>query len=236
MKIIDRKTIIAFILGALIFGSTGVIAATLLANNVSYDNTNSGINSTNVQGAIDELYTKANTTYDEYSGTTTYTPTTSTQTVPTNNKLMKSDITINAIPSSYKNLSTTTTATASDIVSGKTAYNNSGTLLTGTYVAPSMKGTEWNYNSFVSTVGENTINVGFQPNRIVFLNNSNGVSIIYDKTKSESTFMVSYSSDKKVSEVSISSSLTSTGIRSIGSTTKIYLVTAGNTWSWFATK
>lgn len=34
----------------------------------------------------------------------------------------------------YKNLTSTTTATAADIVSGKTAYDNSGNLLEGTYV------------------------------------------------------------------------------------------------------
>ena len=129
---LNKKFLFGFILGALIFGTTGVIAATILANNVSYDDTSSGLNVNNVQDAIDALNTKANNRYDEYDGATTYTPNSNTQTILTNNKLMKSDITINPVPSSYKNLSTTTTALASDIVSGKTAYNNSGTLITGT--------------------------------------------------------------------------------------------------------
>ena len=46
-----------FILGALIFGTIGVSAATYFESNaVTYDNTESGLTSTNVQGAIDELY------------------------------------------------------------------------------------------------------------------------------------------------------------------------------------
>ena len=38
------------------------------------------------------------------------------------------------ISSTYKNLNQTTTATANDILNGKTAYNSNGTLLTGTAV------------------------------------------------------------------------------------------------------
>lgn len=42
---------------ALIFGTIGVSAATYFpSNNVTYDNTQSGLSSTDVQGAIDELY------------------------------------------------------------------------------------------------------------------------------------------------------------------------------------
>ena len=44
------------------------------------------------------------------------------------------NITIHPIPSTYKRLDTTTTATSSDIVSGKTAYDNSGNLITGTSI------------------------------------------------------------------------------------------------------
>ena len=113
------KIILAFILGGLIFGTTGVIAATVLASNITYDNTNSGINANNVQDAIDSLYTKANN--------------------PT-------------IPANYKELSTTTTATASDIISGKTAYNNLGELITGTSNSGCIKG------SFIGTSALNSSN------------------------------------------------------------------------------
>ncbi len=56
------KTVVAFILGLIISGTT-VYAATILfnSNQVGYDNTSSDLSSTNVQDAIDELYTRANT-------------------------------------------------------------------------------------------------------------------------------------------------------------------------------
>ena len=56
------KTVVAFILGVIVSGTT-VYAATILfaSNEVSYDNTRSGMSVTNVQDALDELYTKANT-------------------------------------------------------------------------------------------------------------------------------------------------------------------------------
>lgn len=54
------KTVVSFILGIIISGVT-VYAATIIASNqVGYDNTSSGMSATNVQDAIDELYTKAN--------------------------------------------------------------------------------------------------------------------------------------------------------------------------------
>jgi len=53
------KYIVFFILG-IIVASSGVFAAvTITASNVNYDNSSSGLSSTNVQGAIDELYAKA---------------------------------------------------------------------------------------------------------------------------------------------------------------------------------
>ena len=55
-KVINTK-LFYFILGALIFGTIGVSAATYFpSNDVTYDNTASGLSSTDVQGAIDELY------------------------------------------------------------------------------------------------------------------------------------------------------------------------------------
>ena len=48
---------IGFFAGIIIFSSFSVIAMTYFpSNQTTYDNSNSGLSSTNVQGAIDELY------------------------------------------------------------------------------------------------------------------------------------------------------------------------------------
>ena len=55
-KFINSKLFI-FIITALVFSTIGVSAATYFASSqVTYDNKTSGLNATNVQGAIDELY------------------------------------------------------------------------------------------------------------------------------------------------------------------------------------
>ena len=52
-----KTNIISFIIGMIIFGSIGVYAVvTFSSNDVTYDNKESGLSSTNVKGAIDELY------------------------------------------------------------------------------------------------------------------------------------------------------------------------------------
>ena len=54
------KVVIAFILGGIILGTCGAYASSVIsASDVSYSNASSGIPSTNVQGTIDSLYTKA---------------------------------------------------------------------------------------------------------------------------------------------------------------------------------
>ena len=56
---IIKHNILGFIVGAVVFGSLGVYAATvILGSNVVYDNASSKLTSTNVQDAIDELYDK----------------------------------------------------------------------------------------------------------------------------------------------------------------------------------
>lgn len=56
----NLKYVVAFIIGCVLTGT--VYAATMIAGaNVTYSNTNSGLTSTNVTGAINELYEKANT-------------------------------------------------------------------------------------------------------------------------------------------------------------------------------
>ena len=60
LKKILKSKIFIFIITALLFSAVGVSAATYFESGaVTYDNTESGLTSTNVQGAIDELYVKA---------------------------------------------------------------------------------------------------------------------------------------------------------------------------------
>ena len=54
----NLKVIVAFVIGIIITGGA-VYAANLIASDVTYDNTQSGLQSTTVQGALDELNTKA---------------------------------------------------------------------------------------------------------------------------------------------------------------------------------
>ncbi len=56
-KKIFKNRIFIFVLGVFIASSISVLAATYFESSaVTYDNTKSGLSSTNVQGAIDELY------------------------------------------------------------------------------------------------------------------------------------------------------------------------------------
>lgn len=56
-KKIIKNRIFIFTVAALLFGTIGVSATTYFpSNDVTYDNTESGLTSTDVQGAIDELY------------------------------------------------------------------------------------------------------------------------------------------------------------------------------------
>ena len=55
-KFLNSKLFI-FIITAIVFSTIGVSASTLFpSNDVTYDNSVSGLNSNNVQAAIDELY------------------------------------------------------------------------------------------------------------------------------------------------------------------------------------
>ena len=55
----NYKLLIGFIIGVLVFGSFVYASDTFKSSDVSYDNKTSGLTSTNMQGAIDELNTKA---------------------------------------------------------------------------------------------------------------------------------------------------------------------------------
>lgn len=60
---IIKHNILGFIVGAVVFGSLGVYAATVIAaSNVGYSD-NASLGATNVQDAIDKLYAKADNQY-----------------------------------------------------------------------------------------------------------------------------------------------------------------------------
>ena len=134
---ITKSNIFSFILGLIISGGT-VYAVTISAVNVSYDNSNSHLKDvnnndvTNVNDAIDALYTKANAQGPEtYTGSYSYTPSTSVQTVYTANRFLLNNLTINAIPSNYKDVTTSTVSSADDIIKGKKAFLSNGSLVDG---------------------------------------------------------------------------------------------------------
>ena len=59
MKKIIKSRVFWCLITVLVVGTVSVVAATYFpSNQVTYDNTASGLSSTNVQGAIDELYAK----------------------------------------------------------------------------------------------------------------------------------------------------------------------------------
>jgi len=55
-----KQNILGLILGLVIAGSIGVYAVSVASSDVTYDNANSGSEATTVEGAIDDLYTKLN--------------------------------------------------------------------------------------------------------------------------------------------------------------------------------
>ena len=191
-KIFKKSNILSFVLGAIIFsGITSVAAYTLFANDIGFNPRDNNWHVDNVKDAIDDLYDKAK---PDYSGETTFTPTTSSQTIATRNKILRSNITINAIPSNYKKLSQTTTASANDISNGKTAYDSNGDLITGNNLGISSSTTAATSISFSVSSTSQSFNLGFQPNYIycVLSNGSTNVAhIIFNKDYNSS--QVSYS-------------------------------------------
>ena len=90
--------------------------------------------------------------------------------------------------STYKNLNTSTTAVADKILSGYTAYNNNGQLLTGTYTPiTTTKQTEWNSGTINSNAaGQYEISVGFKPSKIYLRQDANNAICFYDTSLSDS--------------------------------------------------
>lgn len=109
-----------------------VASTTHPAPTISFNSTTGVITANHTQTAG---YVTAGTTSSTMSLTTkaasTIIPTTSSQTAVAANTFVTGTITIDPIPSSYHQLSNSTTATSADIVAGETAYNSNGQLITG---------------------------------------------------------------------------------------------------------
>ena len=121
-KFLNSKVFI-FMLSSVIFTGVGVLANEMItADRVEYSE------DVSVKDKMDDLYSKAKSAY---TGSTTVTPSKSTQTLYTNNKRLNSDITINPIPSNYKDLSSSAYPVESALLSGYKAYNSNGELITG---------------------------------------------------------------------------------------------------------
>ena len=145
-----KNPIFMFILGVFVSSGFIVFAEYIVsADKIEY------APNVSVKDKIDDLYTKIK---PAYTGNTTVTPSKSTQTLNTNNKLLNSNITINPIPSTYKNLTTVTDVTPDNLLSNVKAYTNDGTLVTGNISVNCIKGS---YNKPANTYI--SINLNFLP-------------------------------------------------------------------------
>ena len=83
--------------------------------------------------------------------------------------------------------------------------------------------------------GENTISIGFNPNKIVVISGGTGNAILYNNEISTTTFW-SLISGYESQQINISTTLTGFGFRKIGNQSKIYIKTADLTFYLFKTK
>ena len=213
MRKVLKNPIFTFIIGLVLAGTIGVVASNISASNVSYGNTTldramddlytrastyknlstttdvtankllNGIKAYNSDGTLVTGSMKIFTPADSY------TPTSESQTISTGGKYLNGNIKINAIPSSYKDLSTATNFIANDLLAGKKAYNSDGTLVEGTALITG-EGSYWKTGTInITTDNFYTVNIGFKPSKVVLMvpvtqsGNFFGV-IIYEKTAS----------------------------------------------------
>ena len=198
MKIF-KNPLFTFILGILLFGGITIIADTLNASQIPYKDTNvasaldnlytKSLTYKNLDQAttVDAYKLLANETAYSSSGhlvtgaIQTYnvnghvTPGSTEQSVATAGKYVDNNIIIDPIPSNYKLLNTPTTAQVNNILSGFTAYDNDGNLITGTLSTNCVKGYfDKSANSQIS------INFGFNPSSFTFIFTNDSVKQGYE--------------------------------------------------------
>ena len=178
-----KKTVLTLLIG-LVIGITGtVIASNYLASEIAY-------NDTTVEDALNELYDRSNASV--YTGETSITPTEAEQTISSNGKRFTSDITIGAIPNTYKNLTSNTTVESTKLLDGVTAYNKNGELVTGSISTNCVRINK----TFASNEVEKDIQLtSFSPNYYYISGNLDGTAYewVYNKNiDSNYMYMVTY--------------------------------------------
>ncbi|MBE6161559.1 MAG: hypothetical protein E7158_05035 [Firmicutes bacterium] len=243
MKILKSR-ILLVIVTVILTGSISVYAAgRYYATQVDYEPSNPNFNVDNMSDALDELYDKTK---------------------------------------NYKNLSTPTDVEANYLLNGKKAYKSNGTLVTGsipTYsgttnitassetqtlqtngkymnsditIEPVLSSEYIVNGDFVSFAGDNTINIGFVPKKVIVINNNNGRIYMYDRNLSTNHYIYisdakrlfyadfsgnyQYYFDIESGELSQYNNNLTNYFKSIGNNTVIHLSSniAGTSFSWSA--
>ena len=124
-------TTISITPGVSLNSSTGVVTATASGSQYVTPTVSAGYVSAGTSGRV--TVSGSNTLSLTTQAAATITPSTSAQTAVASHRYTTGTVTVAAIPSQYKDI-TGVTATASDVVSGKTFVNSSGSSTTGSLV------------------------------------------------------------------------------------------------------
>ena len=129
-RILKKSNIFSFLLGAVIFGSIGVAASTIFANDIGYTPKDTTWEVDNVKDAIDDLY---------------------------------------KVSKDYVKLDEETTVSSNNLLSGVTAYDNLGNLITGNVNTDCVSGS-FKCSSCTTSSGQN-IGISFEPKLIYIVSN-----------------------------------------------------------------
>lgn len=171
------KIILGTIVGILIGTSVTVYAYNYQAKDIIFTPTDKSWEVDNVEEALDEIYKKSK--YEEYTGSITIKPSDLKQTLSTKDRFLKDNIVIESIPNDYKKLSTQTTATSSHILSGKTAYDNNGNLITGNVLVDNCVTGSFKCTSCTTSSGQD-IGLTFEPSSFVLYVSDLSLMLVYD--------------------------------------------------------
>ena len=172
----NKKVILAFVLGVLISGVSVYAATNYLASEIVY-------NDTTVENALNELYNRSNS--EEYHVGNAIIPAETEQVFQTNGKRLDGNITVSAIPDYYKKLNNHTTVDASKLLDGVTAYNEYGEFITGN-ISTNCTKTAYVWTQNDATSGSKTI-LDYKPTYLMFSDNNN---VIYYNANANANTMI----------------------------------------------